>query len=128
MNWFSENKIPLTQALVVSFILIVAIAAIIFLGDFRYVDTHSLLLMVVLICCILIAKNVFDNSRDALKLKKLNENLKNNDSITSKALYLELYQNSPVPYLVIDHTGYVHSANMSACRLIGVSQQKVKEI
>jgi PAS domain S-box-containing protein len=128
MNWFVDNKTPLIQSITVFILLVTAVAVIIFFGDFTYVDTTNLLFLAVLTCCVLIAKNVFDNSRDAIRLEKLNEDLKHNDSITSQALYLELYQNSPVPYVVIDHTGYVHSANMAACRLLGVSQKRVKDI
>jgi PAS domain S-box-containing protein len=127
-EWFKENKIPLAHAVIVLCILGSATVTVMAVGDFSNMDLRGVLGLLVLTCCLLIAKNVFDNSREAIALEKLNESLKENDSFTSKALYLELYRNSPVPYLVIDHTGHVHSANMAACRMLGVSQQEVLSV
>lgn len=124
-TWLVENKKPLTHAISVLAVLVVIILAVYLLNDFSQLELRAILLTVIVICCLLIAKSIFDNSREAVALEKLDQSLKENDSFTSKALYLELYRNSPVPYVVIDHTGHVYSANMAACRLFGVSQQKV---
>jgi PAS domain S-box-containing protein len=127
-EWFVENKTPLAHAIIVLCILGTAVITIMSVGHFSQSDLRGLLLFAVLVCCVLIAKSVFDNSRETIALNKLDESLRENDSFTSKALYLELYRNSPVPYMVIDHTGHVHSANLSACRILGVSKQEVMNV
>jgi len=127
-QWFVNNKTPLAHAIIVLCVLGTAVITVMTVGDFSSIDLGGIVFMLVLIICLLIAKSVFENSREAIALEKLNESLKENDSFTSKALYLELYRNSPVPYLVIDHTGHVHSANLSACRMLGMSQQDITSV
>lgn len=124
-EWLEKNRIPFMHALIVVIVLLTALLAIIFLGDFSVADVQGLLVLAIIVICFLIAKSVFDNSRQAIELQQIDKSLKENDSFTSKALYLELYRNSPVPYLVIDHTGHVHSANLAASRLFGIPHQKM---
>lgn len=127
-EWLKKNRTPLMHAIIVLIVLLVGILSVVVLTDVSEVDLQGLLVLSVVVVCLLIAKNVFDNSRQAIELEQIDASLKENDSFTSKALYLELYRNSPVPYLVIDHTGHVHSANLAASRLFGIPHQKMNAL
>ncbi|MCD5381115.1 MAG: PAS domain-containing sensor histidine kinase, partial [Candidatus Pacebacteria bacterium] len=49
-------------------------------------------------------------------------------AVTSEELYVQLYKNSPVPYLILDMEGHVKSANIAAIRMLGSSKTKVQGI
>ncbi len=48
--------------------------------------------------------------------------------IHSRELFAELYRNSPVPYLLIDTTGVVESANFSAARLFNIEVSELEGV
>ncbi len=123
-RWVSKNRTPLLQASFVLVVLVIAVTYVVVVSDLSDMDLRGLLFLAAIICCVLIAKNVFDNAREGQMVKELEAHMKKNDTLTSQALYLELYRKSPVPYLVIDHEGVVQSANMAAARILGTSQSK----
>lgn len=123
-RWIHKNRIPLLQAGFVLIILVAVVFYVVTANDFSEMDLRGLLLLVSVICCLLIAKSVFDKAREGQMVQDLEMHMKKNDSLTSQALYLELYRKSPVPYMVIDQDGTVQSANMAAARLLGTSQSK----
>lgn len=120
-----KNQTPLLHSGLVLLVLVVVVSLLISATDFSHMDLQGLLFLVSLICCFLIAKNVFDTARESLMVQQLDEHMKLNDSLMSRALYLELYRKSPVPYMVIDQDGVVESANMAAARLLGIPQTKI---
>lgn len=127
-GWMKKNKTPLLQSSFVLLMLVIVVSTLVSMTDFSHMDLRGLLFLVSLICCFLIAKNVFDTARESQMVEKLDEHMRLNDSLMSRALYLELYRKSPVPYLVIDQEGVVESANMAAARLLGISQTKITGI
>lgn len=98
------------------------VVALAILYDFSDVDLGGLLFLISFLCCLFIAKNLFD-----LTIAASNGEPTSRYSLlgASQSLYTQLYQKSPVPYFVIDKQGSIVSANTAAARLLGLQQQKL---
>tara|TARA_B100000508_G_scaffold19515_1_gene13031 strand:- start:3989 stop:5374 length:1386 start_codon:yes stop_codon:yes gene_type:complete len=96
--------------------------------DFSNIDLGGLLFLMAFLCCVFIAKNVYDMARADQRSEELQNNLAVDLAVSSEELYIQLYQNSPVPYLILDFAGQVKSANIAAIRMLGISQGKVQEL
>lgn len=94
--------------------------------DFSNIDMGGLLFLMAFLCCVFIAKNVFDMARADQHSEELQQNLAVDLAVSSEELYIQLYQNSPVPYLILDFAGQVKSANIAAVRMLGITQTKAK--
>jgi PAS domain S-box-containing protein len=119
---------PLLQALLVFILLAGVVVLTAVLIDFSGIDLIVLMFVIVLLCCALIAKNVYDFSKDSSQPRKTKKVSSDNFILPSRELYTELYKNSPVPYLLIDSKGYIRSGNLAARRLLGISQGKIEGI
>jgi PAS domain S-box-containing protein len=75
-----------------------------------------------------IAKNVYDIAQMGISSEELQKSVALDVAASSEELYVQLYKNSPVPYLIIDFEGTIKSANISAVRMLGVAQLKIKGI
>lgn len=108
-------------ALGVFFVCFSGVVGLALLYDFSTFDLGGLLFLVSFICCVLIAKNIYDLTiaahQQQAPLLSIFE--------ASQSMYSQLYQKSPVPYYVVDAQGLVTSANTAAARLIGVQQKKI---
>ena len=124
-SWFSQNKKALAQSLLVFFILFGLIVLLALFYDFSRIDLPGLLFLVSFLCCLIIAKNTFDMARAAQVSDELHKTAALDLAFSSEELYIQLYKNSPVPYLIIDTDGTVKSANIAAVRMLGVKQTKV---
>ncbi len=120
----SRRQKPLTQALVLFVVLLTAVALGAFLIDFSTLNTPALLFISAIMCAFFIAKNVYDNAEAEGFSKEVDKNFAENLIYGSKELYTELYQNSPVPYLLIEVDGCIKSANLAAHRLLGITKGK----
>ncbi|MCA9354816.1 MAG: PAS domain S-box protein [Candidatus Kaiserbacteria bacterium] len=127
-SWFDANKKPFFQAMAVFVVLFGIVVLLTVYYDFSRVDLAGLLFMVSFLCCVFAAKNTFDIAKSTVHTEELKKNLTSDLLISSEELYLQLYKNSPVPYLIIDDEGHVKSANIAAVRLLGASQEKVRGI
>lgn len=96
--------------------------------DFRQIDLGGLLFLSAILCSVFIAKNVFDTAVAEEFSINVEKNFSEKLIFASRELYTELYQNSPVPYLLIDIDGQVRSANLAAHRLLGLSKGKMEGI
>ncbi|MBP6881670.1 MAG: PAS domain S-box protein [Candidatus Pacebacteria bacterium] len=123
-----QSKKPFRQALLVFLVLFSGILAFTFFYDFSQIDLGGLLFLLAFLCTLFITKNVYD----LVRMKEASEELKKSVvmdlAISPEELYVQLYKNSPVPYVIIDLEGHIKSANMSAVRMLGVTQVKVKGI
>jgi PAS domain S-box-containing protein len=90
--------------------------------DFSNVDVEALLFLISTLCCIFIAKNVYDSSISGDYTVR---SILPAPTATNQSIYTQLYKKSPVPYFVVDSTGEVVSANTAAARLLGMQQSKV---
>lgn len=107
------------------------LASFLFLG-FLFTATHILatygegiFLGLVIMVCFFAAKAVFEYSFKKNQGPQLGSQIIGDVSISAKELYTELYQNSPVPYMIIDFEGDIISANLAASRIFGLSQSKI---
>jgi PAS domain S-box-containing protein len=123
-----KNNRPAHQATLVFTLLVSVIILVAILVDFSTTDVISLLFMVAMLCCALVAKNVYDIAASTQKQEDIKEDLSGKLIVSSQELYTELYKNSPVPYLLIDEEGLIRSGNLAAKRLLGISQGRVEGI
>jgi PAS domain S-box-containing protein len=87
-----------------------------------------LLFLTAILCSVFIAKNVFDTAVAEEFSIDVEKNFSEKLIFASRELYTELYQNSPVPYFLIDIDGQVRSANLAAHRLFGLSKGKMEGV
>jgi len=125
---FGQNNKPLIQSFLVFTVLFSGVIALTLWYDFSQIDLGGLLFLTAFLCCLFIAKNIFDLSRSAETSDELKRSVAMDLAITGEQLYLQLYKNSPVPYLIIDREGHIKSANIAGVRMLGVTQDKVKGI
>lgn len=127
MSWLVYNKKALLHALATFALLFTGVVLLTLYYDFSGIDLGGLLFLMALLCCIFIAKNVFDLAKAADVSRALEQEVALDHAVTSEELYVQLYKNSPVPYLIIDTTGHCRSANTAAVRLFGMAREKVRE-
>lgn len=96
--------------------------------DFTNIDLGGLLFLMSFLCCLFVAKNIYDLAKATENSEELKKSVALDLAVSSDELYIQLYKNSPVPYLIIDFEGHIKSANISAVRMLGVVQSKVKGI
>ena len=118
----STKSKPLTHALVLFGVLVFFVIAVTLVVDFSTLNAQALLFITAIVCSIFIAKNVYDNAKAEEYTESVDKNFAQNLVFASKELYTELYQNSPVPYLLIDVAGNIKSANLAAHRLLGLAK------
>ena len=115
---FTKNKPALLAALAVFGILFSAVLLIAFFYDFSEQNLGELLFVVSFLCCVIVAKNIYDVSFVSGKYPKSRYTLVG----ATQSLYTQLYQKSPVPYFVIRTNGEIVSANTAALRLLDEEQ------
>lgn len=125
-SWFSQNKRALIQSLGVFTILFGSVILLTLYYDFSHVDLGGLLFLMAFLCCLFVAKNMFDMTRAAQTTSELEKSVAVDMAISSEELYVQLYKNSPVPYLILDAEGNVKSANIAASRMLNVPKDKMK--
>ena len=120
----SENQRQSAFALAsgVFFVLSGVILGLALFYDFSQVSLGGLLFLISFLCCIFIAKNIYDVT---LTSSSPSRTILPAPSTINQSLYTQLYNKSPVPYFVVDIDGVVFSANTAAARLLGLQQNKV---
>lgn len=126
MSQSSKNQKAFFKALVVFVVLLCGLVFFSFSYDFTQVDLEGLLFLTAFLFCLLIAKNVYDFTRTKGAAEELNNSVVMDLAISPEELYLQLYKNSPVPYLIVDPEGHIKSANVAAVRILGEMQTKIK--
>lgn len=124
----TSSRRPYYYAGSVLFILVVLIFLASIFVDFSSINLGGLLFLTAVLCSVFIAKNVFDTAVAEEFSINVEKNFSEKLVFASRELYTELYQNSPVPYLLIDVEGQVRSANLAAHRLLGLSKGKMEGI
>lgn len=124
----SKQHKPLTQAIVLLGVLLAFVFLAALFINFSTLNAPALLFISAVICCIFIAKNVYDNARAEVFSEEVDKNFAENLLYASRELYTELYQNSPVPYLLIELNGQIKSANLAAYRLLGLTKGREEAV
>lgn len=118
----STKRTAFLFALGVFLILFGGVVLLALLYDFSNVDTGGLLFLISFLCCLFIAKNLYDLAANQNTIEPQSQY-----SLlgATQSLYTQLYQRSPVPYFVISEQGVIVSANTAAARLLGLQQKKL---
>jgi PAS domain S-box-containing protein len=124
-DWLNKNAKPLTQSLGVFFILFSILILLTHFYDFSQIDLGGLLFIMAFLCCVFVAKNIFDTNQSANETEEIKKSMAKDLAISSDQLYLQLYKNSPVPYVIIDFDGHVKSANIAAVRMLCENQTSI---
>ena len=122
---FLSQKRPHIVATLIFFALIFLLLILIGLVDFTQTAERAVLTLLLLYGMFLISKKVFDVLQEDVHARKLKHRLADEVAISMKDMYTELYQNSPVPYMLIDYDGQVVSSNLAAARFFG---HKIKDM
>lgn len=105
------------------FLLLIGIIITTFLVvDLSSFDVVGLLFMTSFMCAGLLAKSVYDSLSLSEQIARTEEQITKDVFIASEELHTQLYQNSPIPYVLLNEVGTITSANMAAGRLYGVTQ------
>jgi PAS domain S-box-containing protein len=121
----SNQNRPLVLATGFFFTVLVLIIIAFVIFDFEQYDLVGLLFMTVFLCAGLMAKSLYDSLTLSDQMARTEQQITEDIFIASEELHTQLYQNSPVPYLLLDENGVVTSANIAAGRLYGVNQKQL---
>ena len=124
-SWFSQNKKALFHSFGTFSFLFGIVILLVNYYDFSQANLGSLLFLTSILCCIFIAKNTFDVTNATDRSQALSESVAADLAVSSEELYVNLYKNSPVPYIIIDDAGIIKSSNIAAVRMLGVATNKV---
>jgi len=127
-SWFTENKKPILQSLGVFLGLFGIIVLLALYYDFSRIDLGGLLFLSSFLTCLFIAKNTYDTAKSDFYSKEMKKSMSADLSVSTEELYIQLYKNSPVPYMIIDYAGKIKSANIAAVRMLGEKQNKIKTV
>jgi PAS domain S-box-containing protein len=119
---------PLSQAVIVFTVLFTALLSLAFFFDFSDIDLGGLLFLVSFLCCVFIAKDTYDISKVSENIVVPQKTAEKSTAFSSEEMYTQLYNNSPVPYIIITLDGVIKSANTAAVRVFGVTQKSIKGI
>jgi PAS domain S-box-containing protein len=115
---------PILQSLVVFLLLVVVFGFFVLAADVAGVGTKTVTCAALIVCAALISKSFFDRARSEQLQEHPHKETAKNFLFSTPELYTELYEKSPVPYLLISLEGEVVSANLAALRLFGLAKGK----
>ena len=122
----SNAHLPLLQASIVFLFLFGLIVGLAYKYDFSQMpNLGGLLFLTAALSCMLVAKITYNESKQALQSAGVPDMNIDTELSLSTTTYVELFKNSPVPYLVIDGQGHAQSVNTAALRLFGVPKSKL---
>ncbi len=131
MSWFEENK-QIISAVLKGVLTFWALFGMLVVGvvyyDFSSINMNVLSFMLAIACAVFLAKNIYDVSMSELRVKKLSEKRAEKLIASSQQLFMEVYNNSPVAYVVVGEYGDVVSANTAAARLFGQPAEKLVKL
>ena len=125
-NRTQDSKKPFVNAVIVFVALFSLVVALALFYDFSQIDLGGLLFLMSFLCCLFIAKNTYDVLSATQRTATLEHNAQIDQALASEELYAQLYKNSPVPYLILDGSGFVRSANLAAVRLMGLKESDLR--
>lgn len=115
----NESSRPLVNAFLVFVSLFAMLFASVFLFDYESINIYPLAFILAVACIVFFAKSVYEVSSGPEKIKRMAENMANKLVSSSQQLFLEVYNNSPVAYLLVGQNGTIVSANTASSRLFG---------
>jgi PAS domain S-box-containing protein len=128
MSWFEENKqiiLAVGKGVFAFFMLFGMLVAGVIFYDFTNINMNVLSFILAATCAVFLANNIYDVSVSAVRIKKLAETRAQKLIASSQQLFLEVYNNSPVAYVIVGEYGDIVSANTAAARLFGQPADKL---
>lgn len=122
MSLSEENKqiiVPVLKGLLTFLTLFCLLTVVAIYYDFSQVDMQVLSYILAVTCAVFLANNIYDVAISEIRLKTLAEKRAQILIASSQQLFMEVYDNSPVAYVVVGEYGHVVSANAAAARLFG---------
>jgi PAS domain S-box-containing protein len=123
-----KNYKPLMQSVIIFAGLFGVVLGLTLFFDFSNIDMGGLLFLAAFFCCVLIAKNAYDVFEVSISKAALQLKVSKDTAVSSEEMYTQLYNNSPVPYILVTVDGTVESANIAAIRLFDVTQSQIKGV
>jgi PAS domain S-box-containing protein len=123
-----ENKqifSSLSQAVAVFTGLFLLLLVTVTFVDFSTVNLEALSFILATSCIVFFAKSIYEISSGATRVRKLAEEMAQNLVKSSEQLFLEVYDNSPVAYVIVGIYGDIVSANTASARLFGITPDKL---
>lgn len=119
---------PWKHAILVFIVLFGIVLSLTIFLDFSKMHLGSLLFLVSFLCCVLVAKNTYDISKASANTAVLEQEISKDVAFASEEMYIQLYKNSPVPYILITFDGVIESANIAAVRMFDLTQDTIKGV
>jgi len=130
MSWFEENKqilIALLHGGIVFVLLFVGLIVLILRYDFTAVNMEVLAFILATTCIVFFAKSIYEIHASGTRERKMAEEIADKYMKSSEQLFLEVYNNSPVAYVIVGKYGDIVSANTASARLFGISSDKLEK-
>jgi PAS domain S-box-containing protein len=128
MSWFDENKQSLYAVLksVLTFSLLFGLLIVAVLRyDFSEFDMYSLSFILASAVVVLLSSHVYDSAMLEARIAKEAEKGAEKLVASSQQLFMQVYDNSPIAYVVVNELGTIASSNMAAARLFGHGMDKL---
>ncbi len=119
------SKKPMIQATLVFFVLLTLLTLFVMVHEFTDYELKLVVVGAIFIFSTLIAVIAYHSAKNDTK-NDIKYDLGLDITPLSQELYSKLYENSPVPYLLIDQEGKVISSNVSGARMLGVPKEKLR--
>ena len=118
-----STSFAVIQATFVFMFLFFLILGSVIFYDFSSVNLGALAFIIATVCSFLLAKNIYEIANNEERQKEVIGKIVSGDYMDypPKKLFTEVYDNSPIAYLILDKNGNIVSTNKSAIRLLGRS-------
>jgi PAS domain S-box-containing protein len=122
-----KNYFAIIQATFVFVVLFGMLLVLVIVYDFSNINLGALAFLIATVCSFLLAKNIYDLADGEEKTKTITKKISENIiDQPSKKLFTEVYNNSPIAYIILDKNGNIISTNKSAIRLLSRTPVSLK--
>lgn len=123
-----DNK-PVNSALgagIITFTLLaLPLLLLVIFFDFSHTNLGAMAFLLALICVTLVAKMVYDGEKADIFINSAVTKQVSCETEPIQILFSEVYENSPVAYLVTGTRGEIHSVNPATSRIFDLPAQKI---
>lgn len=128
MSWFEENKQSIYAVLKAVFVFCVMFGALVLASifyDFSEVSMPTVAFILASIAILLFTSHIYDSAMSEVRVERDAEKRAEKIVSSSQQLFMQVFDNSPVAYTVVNEFGHVVSANIAAARLFGHPVEKL---
>lgn len=121
MIWYDQNKKKLQILLEVILMVVFITLFLWFVTDFTHLRFYDYIFVLIASFCLYLCKQMLETYVLTKHINKAEEDL-DRKILNSQGLFFEVFRNSPIPYLLVDTEGNISAANVSAFRILGMSE------